>query len=57
MHFRLSESIMSAMYLVIFFLKLVPFSASHVLARDPDNVGIWGRLPQLCLNDILIILN
>ena len=57
MYFRISESVMSAMYLVIFFLKSVPFSASRVLARDPDNVGIWGRLPQLCLNDIRIILN
>lgn len=46
MYFRLRKSIMSEMYLVIFFLKSVPFSVSHVLARDPDNVGIWGRLPN-----------
>ena len=49
MYFRFSESIMSEMYLVIFFLKSVPFSVSCVLARDPDNVGIWDRLPNYAL--------
>lgn len=37
---------MSEMYLVIFSLKFVSFSVSRVLARDPDSVGSWGRLPQ-----------